>query len=96
MQKQKPIDETAGRVGAMMRQARRDCRMPTDDAAALLFVMPEELVAYERGLKKIPVDVLNRFFVMGYKMMHVRVLEKKFRRQRRVLQKLAQSVTAGE
>ena len=93
MQKQKPIDETAGRVGAMMRQARRVCHMPTDDAAALLYVMPEDLVAYERGFKKIPVEVLEHFFVTGYKMMHVRVLENRFRQHRMALRKMKQTVS---
>ncbi|MBD5400321.1 hypothetical protein HDR61_01060 [bacterium] len=88
MQKRKPIDETAGRVGAMMRQARHVCHMPTDDAAALLYVMPEELVAYERGVKKIPAEVLEHFFVTGYKMMHVRVLEKRYRRHRDSVRKV--------
>ena len=88
----KPIDETAGRVGAMMRQARRVCHMPTDDAAALLHVMPNELVAYERGFTKIPTDLLERMFVMGYKMMHVRVLENRYRQHRMALMKIKRTV----
>ena len=91
----KTIDDTAGRVGAMLRQARRVCHMPQDDAAALLHIMPDKLAEYERGFTKIPSALLERMFVLGYKMMHVRVLENRYRQQNIAFRRLQRTVEAA-
>ena len=92
MQKQKPIDETASRLGAIMCNARRMMYMPHDEVAKMLLISPAEMLEYERGTTKIPADVLERVIVMGYKMIRVRTLEDRYRRQRRVFNKIKQSV----
>ncbi|MBD5391425.1 helix-turn-helix transcriptional regulator, partial [bacterium] len=59
----KQIDRTAGRVGAMMRRARRVCGLNTDDLATMLHIMPDELAAYEHGHSEIPMSILEHMFV---------------------------------
>lgn len=93
MAKIKQIDATAGRMGAMLRQARRMCQMSTDDAALMLHIMPDELVSYERGTHEVPLNVLEHLFVMGYKMMQIRIIERKYHNQRMQLRKLKQICT---
>ena len=93
MAKQKQIDATAGRMGAMLRSARQMCHMSTDDAALLLRIMPDELAAYERGISKMPTGVLEHMFIMGYKMMQVRIIERRYNDQCAMLKKLKQICT---
>lgn len=96
MAKQKQIDATAGRMGAMLRQARHVCRMSTDDAALMLRIMPADLAAYERGIQEIPLNVLEHIFVMGYKMMQVRIIEYRYQNQRNMFRKLNQICTDAQ
>lgn len=94
MQKRKQIDETAGRLGAAMRQARLARHLSRDEVGTLLYIMPDELSEYERGIKKIPDEILQYVFSMGYKMMRFRNLEDRYRLQRRIVRKIKQTVTA--
>lgn len=89
MAKIKQIDATARRMGAMLRRARRMCQMSTDETALMLRIMPDELVAYERGMQEIPLHIMEHIFIMGYKMMQVRIIENKYYRQRKLYQKLS-------
>lgn len=95
MPRTKPIDETAGRLGAIMCNARRLCYMPHDEVAKLLLISPSEMLEYERGTKKIPADVLERVIVMGYKMLRIRTLESRYRRQRMVLQRVKENISVA-
>lgn len=92
----KQIDETSGRVGAAMRNARQTCVIMHQDAAALLHITPKELGAYECGAEKIPTDILERVFAMAYKMIQIRQIEDRYRRQRRVFWKLKQVIADAE
>ncbi|MBD5400407.1 helix-turn-helix domain-containing protein [bacterium] len=94
MAKYKQINETAGRMGAMLRRARRVCGMPTDDAAELLRVTPHEMFEYEHGITEIPIEILENMFIMGYKMKQVRVLEKRYIKKRDFLRMTKQAVDA--
>ena len=96
MGKYKPINETARRMGAMLRRARRMCRMSTDDAALLLQMMPDELAQYEHGVCEIPINILEHMFVMGYKMIQVRKLERRYHNQRELFYKLKKTVAEAE
>ena len=93
MAKTKQIDATAGRMGAMLRSARQMCHMSTDDAALLLRIMPDELAAYERGIMEVPLHIMEHMFVMAYKMMQVRIIERRYYDQRAMLKKLKQICT---
>ena len=95
MQKPKPIDETAARMGKALYHARTSVHMPVDEACHLLHIMPDELIQYERGCIKFPQDVLEYMFMMGYKMIRARTLEKKYHQQRQVYRKLKQIMTEG-
>ncbi len=86
------IDETAGRLGAALRKARWVCRIPHDEAAILLHVMPNDLHEYERGVTEIPQDILERIFLLGYRMMRFRTLEDKYRLQRKFYRKLKDTI----
>lgn len=88
----KTIDETAGRIGRAMISARHVCRLTRDDVADLLHIMPNDLVEYERGHTKIPHDILERIFMLGYKTMHLRKLERMYRQQRWIFRKIKQTV----
>ncbi|MBD5400768.1 hypothetical protein HDR61_03430 [bacterium] len=88
MKKIKPIDDTAARLGIIMCNARRRCHLSHDDASKLLNIMPNELLEYERGIAKIPADVLERAIVLGYQMMRINTLESIYKRQRNVFRKL--------
>lgn len=90
--KQKRLDEMTEQLSKAMHQARQMCKITADDAAVLLRIRPDELFEYERGLKRIPRDVLEHVFVMGYKMMQVRIMENRYRRQCNFFRKLKQSV----
>lgn len=86
----KQIDETAGRMGIAMRLARHRCYLPHDQVATLLRITPNELAEYEHAQKKITSDILERVFTMAYKMMHLRILESMYRRQRNMFNKFNQ------
>ena len=92
MDKIKQIDRTAGYVGYIIYRARRECRISRDELSHMLGVMPSEIAEYEHGVTKIPEDVLTHMFVMGYKMMRVRSLEFRYRRQRQLFHKLKNTV----
>ncbi len=96
MTKTKQINTTTGRMGAMLRVARHVCKLSTDDAALLLRVMPDELAEYERGIMEIPPGVLEHMFIMGYKMMQVRIIERRYHAQRMQLRKLKQMCSNAE
>ncbi|MBD5400858.1 helix-turn-helix transcriptional regulator, partial [bacterium] len=78
MSKYKQINETTGRMGAMLRRARRVCNMSTDEAAELLRAPPQQMFEYEHGITEIPQEILESMFIMGYKMKQVRILEKRY------------------
>ncbi|MDE6250637.1 MAG: helix-turn-helix domain-containing protein [Alphaproteobacteria bacterium] len=90
MAKTKQIDITAGRLGAMLRRARHVCRMSTDDAATMLRIMPDELAAYEHGIREVPLGVMEHMFVMGYKMIQVRKIEHRYNNHRKMFLKFKQ------
>ena len=90
MSKTKQIDATARRMGAMLRRARHMCQMSMDETALMLRIMPDELVTYERGVQEIPLHIMEHIFIMGYKMMQVRIIEGKYRQQRKFCQKVNQ------
>ncbi len=92
MQKAKQIDETAGRIGRAMMHARHALRIPRDEAASLLHLLPNELSEYERAITKIPQDILERMFLLGYRMMRFRTLEDKYRLQRKFYRKLKDTI----
>ncbi|MBD5400458.1 helix-turn-helix transcriptional regulator [bacterium] len=94
--KQNKIDNTAGRLGRALYDARIACNIPYDNAAMLLHITPNELSEYERGTTEIPHDIMIRMLVMGYKLIHARTLEEKYRRQRNTFKKLKQPVAAPE
>ena len=96
MAKQKQIDITAGRLGVTLRQARQRCHMSTDDAAAMLHIMPDELAAYEHGTGEIPLNVMEHMFVMAYKMIQVRIIEHRYHNQRKMFLKLNQICTDAQ
>jgi len=91
-EKMKQIDETAGRLGVAMRRARRVCRLAQDEAAVLLRVTPAELAEYECGRARMPYDVMEHVFLMGYKMMHVRMMERSYRNHRNIFRKIKNAV----
>lgn len=88
--KQKPIDTTAGRMGAMLRSARQMCKLSTDDASSILHILPDDLAAYEHGVWEIPLGVLEHMFIMGYKMIQVRIIEHRYHNQRKILRQIKQ------
>ncbi len=88
MQRAKQIDETAGRIGRAMMHARHALRIPRDEVASLLHLLPNELSEYERAITKIPQDIFERMFLLGYRMMHFCTLEDKYRQQRKLYHKL--------
>lgn len=92
----KPIDETARRVGKMLCDARCVLGMPHDEVAKMLHIMPDELLEYERGVAKIPADVLMWIIILGYKLMRIRIMERRYRNQRQILYKLKHTVATAE
>ncbi len=91
----KKIDETAGRFGHAMRTARQACHMSSDDAARLLRMMPNELLEYERGVTKVPIQVFEYFCILGYKMMRVRVAENVYLRRQAVFRKMREIINSA-
>ncbi|MBD5400996.1 helix-turn-helix transcriptional regulator [bacterium] len=91
MTRMKMPDDTMGRVGAIMHNARMSCRMSRDELADMLRILPNELAAYEHGKIKIPADVLEHVFAMGFSMLRFRTLTSKYRMQRRIFRNLKQS-----
>ena len=96
MKKRKQIDETAGRLGAAMYRARVTRHLSRDEVSALLYIMPDELSEYERGIKKIPDEILQHVFTLGYKMMRFRNLEDRYRQQRKIFRKIKQTVSDAQ
>ena len=96
MAKQKQIDITAGRLGAMLRRARHMCKMSTDDAATMLRILPDDLAAYEHGTREVPLNVLEHMFIMGYKMIQVRTIEHRYHNQRKIFRQLKQMCTDAQ
>ncbi len=86
------IDATAARLGFAMREARHVCHIPHDDAAELLHIMPNDLHEYERGVTEVPIDILQRVFILGYKMMQVRIINRRYRLQRKMLSQIKNAV----
>ena len=58
MTRMKMPDDTMGRVGAIMHNARMSCRMSRDELADMLRILPNELAAYEHGKIKIPAGII--------------------------------------
>lgn len=88
MKSEKP-DEMALRVGSALRHARMACRMDLTEAATLLRITPKELGYYERGISKMPTDIIERLILLGYKMIRMRVLENTYRRYRNIFRRLS-------
>lgn len=84
----KKTKDTASYIGVGMKRARYKCGITLDDAATMLRVSPAELHDYERGRLQMPLDVMEHVFIMGLRMMHNRLLEELYRRQRRIFRKL--------
>lgn len=84
MSKKTRLDQTAVRMGAALRHARRHNGLNTDDAAPMLNIMPDELASYEHGIAEMPMDILLYIFTMGYKMIQVRMIERRYRNMRQV------------
>lgn len=91
--KSKQIDESAGRIGAAMREARLTHHMKCKEIAELLRVTPQELIRYEHGTDKVPFDVLQRIFVHVYKTLQMRCLESKYYHQRCMFRKMKEYYT---
>ena len=91
----KPIDETAQRLGTSMRVAREYCRLSIDELAGILRVMPTELYEYECGIRQIPTDILQRIFIMGYKMMYARRCDRRYIKLRQLMCKASRTVAAA-
>ena len=89
----KKTNKPANQMGFAMLCARQQCHLQPDEVALLLRITPAELFEYERGTEHMPTDVLQHVFIMGYKMMRIRVLEDRYRRQRRMFQKIKTAVT---
>ena len=84
----KKTKDTAQYIGVVMNRARYKSGIALDDAAKMLRVSPGELYDYERGRLQMPLDVMEHVFIMGLRMMHNRLLEELYRRQRRIFRKL--------
>lgn len=69
------------------------CRLSQDNTAMFLSIMPTDLAQYECGITKIPFDVLEYLFVMGYKMLQVRTTETRYRKQRKIFNKIKNTVS---
>ena len=87
----KPIDETAVRLGRAIRLARDNCHLSLDAAAVLLRVLPMELAAYEAGITQIPADILQRITIMGYKLLQARRFDRRYIRMRKMMEKIKQA-----
>ncbi len=87
------IDVVARRPGTILRLARRACNLTTDDAATMLHVLPDELAAYEHGVKEVPQHILEHLLIMGYKMKQVRIVEARYHNQRKLLRQIKQIST---
>ena len=90
--KKKAINETAAHMGRALFAARQTCHLSHSDVADILNITLEDLLEYERGSAQMPIVVLERMFVMGYKMMGVRKLEKKYMAKRDFFRKIKQAV----
>lgn len=88
MQTVKAIDENMAHLGLSLRVGRKECRLSLSDAAHLLHIMPNELFEYECGAKPVPADLLSRLFIMGYKMIEIRLINNRYQIQRNMFQKI--------
>lgn len=88
----KPIDDTARRLGIAIRIARDNCQLSIDAAATLLRIMPMDLAKYERGVLPIPTDILQRITIMGYKMLEARRFDHKYIKMRRTMRQLKKTI----
>lgn len=88
----KTVNKFDERLGVVLRRGRYASGLTHDELARLLRIMPDELLAYERGRSEIPLNILERIIVMGYKMIIIRSLEKKYRLEQKVFRKIKQSV----
>ncbi|MBD5400220.1 hypothetical protein HDR61_00515 [bacterium] len=93
--KKKAINETAARVGHALRTARQTARLTHGDSADLFGITMEEQLQYERGTAQIPIELLEHMFVMGYKLIGIRILEKKYRIKRDFIRKIKQTIKEG-
>lgn len=92
MQTVKAIDENQARLGLSLRVGREECRLSLEDAAHMLHIMPNELFEYEHGAKPVPMDILQRLFIMGYKMIEVRIINNRYQVQRNMFKKIESAV----
>ena len=90
MQKE-AIDETAVRLGYAIRIARENCHLSLDAAAVMLRVLPMELAMYEAGIAQIPMDIMQRINIMGFKMMQARRFDRRYIRLRKMMERLKQA-----
>ena len=93
MKTTKPIDDNMAHLGSSMKNARQQCRISMDEAAGLLHITPNELFEYERGAKPVPRDILQRLFIMGYKMIEVRVVNHQYQAHRSAFRKIERIMT---
>ena len=93
--KKKAINETAAHMGRALFAARQTARLTHADSADLLGITVEEQLEYERGAAQIPIEVLEHMFTVGYKMIGIRILEKKYRIKRDFIRKLKQTIREG-
>lgn len=96
MSKKPRIDQTATRMGAALLHARRHCGLNTDDAALLLRIESDELASYEHGIAEMPMDILLYIFTMGYKIIEIRMIERRYRNQRHILKCAKQIISVSE
>ena len=92
MSRMKITDDPAKRVGAIIHNARLVCHMSRNELAGLLRITPKELAKYEHATAQIPAEILEHLFLMGYKMMRIRVLEHRYRQNRRMFRSIKQIV----
>lgn len=80
--KKNQIDETAGRIATAMCYARRTYHISRNEVADLLRITRAELIEYEHGTREIPLGILERLFVLGYKSIQMRQIESRFYKRR--------------
>lgn len=88
----KAINETTAHIGSALRAARQTAHLSHIDVADMLDITLDDLLEYERGSAQVPIAVLERVFTMGYKMIGIRVLEKKYKAQRNFIRKIKQTI----
>lgn len=86
----KQIDNTAGRIGVAMRDARRNAHMPMDVVAWLLHVSLADLQQFETGTKQIPMEVIRYICLMGYQLLQIRSFERMYKQRQYFFNKMRQ------